>query len=479
MDQPSAAASRTDDEEKGRWAELFEAKYAATTTMLCIGVALYAFNGFLVSTALPSAVGELGGTAVISWSLSLYLAASIVSGAAAALIKQRFGGRVTLIGAALVFLAGTVAAMLAGNMGVILLGRVLQGVGEGVVAAICYALIPEMYPRRLVPKVFGAEATVWAVAGFGGPVVAGILTETLSWRAAFAVNLPVVAVFVLLVAIIVPRRAGETTRPTFPAARLTLLSASLMLAMLAGVAPSVPLALALMALAATALAGVLRLDGRTHHRILPRGAFSLGTTLGLGLWVVLMMPLAQATSSVYLVYSLQNLWGFSATAAGALSALMALSWSASAILVANLRSRRHQQTAIWFGPLLHVAGLAGLFAGIASGSLPVVVLAQVVIGCGFGLNWGFLSQTLMSVSHPEERDKTSVLLPTLHSAGFAFGGAVAGFAANAAGLADAVTPQAMRGPLAVAFLCAVFWAMPALFAARRAMSPGRLAVAGA
>lgn len=479
MDQQSAVATRNEDNETGRWAELFESRYAATTTMLCIGIALYAFNGFLVSTALPSAVDELGGAAVISWSLSLYLAASIVSGAAAALIKQRFGGRATLIGAALVFLAGTVAAILAEHMSVILLGRVFQGVGEGVVAAICYALIPEMYPRRLVPKVFGAEATVWAVAGFGGPVVSGFLTESFSWRAAFAVNLPVVVIFVLLVAVIVPRKAGDRTPTTFPAARLLLLSASLMLAMLAGIAPTLPSALALLALTAAAVAGTLRLDRRADHRILPHGAFSFHTTLGLGLWVVLMMPLAQATSSVYLVYSLQNLWGFSATAAGALSALMALSWSASAILIANLQSPGHQQRAIWLGPLLHVAGLAGLFAGIANGSLLMVVAAQVLIGCGFGLNWGFLSQTLMTVSPASERDKTSVLLPTLHSAGFAFGGALAGLAANAAGLADAVAPQAMHGPLSIAFLCAVFWALPALFAARRAMSPGMLAAARA
>ncbi len=52
----------------------------------------------------------------------------------------------------------------------VLIGRALQGVGEGIVAATCYALIPELFPSRLVAKVFGAEAVVWAVAAFGGPL---------------------------------------------------------------------------------------------------------------------------------------------------------------------------------------------------------------------------------------------------------------------------------------------------------------------
>ncbi|MGF0537011.1 MFS transporter [Agrobacterium sp. ES01] len=453
----------------GNWRELLQPRYGATTIMLCIGVALYAFNNFLVSTSLPTAVEELGGARLISWSLSLFLASSIVAGAAAPLIKRRFGARFALIGTAFVFLAGTLLAAGAHDMTTVLVGRVLQGVGDGVVVAISYTLIPEMFPSRLVPKVFGAEAMVWGVAAFGGPAVAGYLTEFHSWRAAFYVNVPIVAIFILLALIIVPKHIGDTERGRFPAMRLSLLLASLLIAMSAGLSPSLSISFVALFASAAVLAAAVRLDRKASFSLMPKGAFSLRSTLGLGLWVVLLMPVAQATSGVYLIFALQHLWGLSPFVAGSLSAVMAISWSGSAILVANLKSTHWQQTAIWLGPLLHAAGFFSLFAGVATGTLGLIIPGQILTGSAFGVSWAFLSQTLMEATPKMERDKTSALLPTLQSAGFAFGGAFAGLAANAAGLGDSVTAKAVHLPLTVTFLCAALMAIPGIFAARRAV----------
>ena len=154
-------------ESTGRWAEVFGPRYATVTLILCLGVALLAFNVFLTSTALPTAVQELNGVALISWALTLFLVFAIMGGAGAALLKQLLGARVALLSAAAVFMAGSLVCAGASNMETVLIGRILQGLGEGVVAAICFALIPELFPSRLVPKVFGMQAVVWAVAAFG------------------------------------------------------------------------------------------------------------------------------------------------------------------------------------------------------------------------------------------------------------------------------------------------------------------------
>lgn len=459
---------------KGRWADLLAPRYAMTTLMLCLGVALYAFNGFLVTTSLPTAVEEFGGAALISWALTLYLAASIVAGASAALLKQTFGGKATLLLAALLFLAGTLIAGFADNMGTVLLGRVLQGVGEGIVAAVCYALIPEMYPEDLIAKVFGAEAGVWAAAAFGAPVLAGWLTETVSWRAAFLVNVPMILIFVALALLIAPRR-NPGPRPVFrlPGLRLALLSLGLLAILFAGV--SGPLWAALLSgLAGVLLVATVLFDRRAAESILPSGAFSLRSPVGLGLWVVLLMPVAQATSGVYLVYGLQHVWSLTPTSAGALYALMAISWSTTAILVANIKQKQHTDRLIWIGPLSHIVGLALLFAAFATGLLALVFAGQFVIGAGFGMSWAYLSKMTMEETPRSERDKTSALLPTLQSAGFALGGGLAGLTANSAGLAAAETPGTIRHALTVVFLIAVLWALPAVFAARRAVAKAGL-----
>ncbi|MBC7148488.1 MAG: MFS transporter [Rhizobium sp.] len=469
---PSATASglAPEKEASGRWAELLAPRYLAATTMLCMGVALYAFNGFLVSTVLPAAVGEIGGAELLPWSMTLYLVASIVAGASAALLKQRYGARTVLFAAALLFLAGTLAAAFASDMNSVLFGRICQGIGEGIVAAICYALIPEMFPPALVPKVFGAEASVWAIAAFGGPVLAGSLTEAFSWRVAFLVNAPLIALFLLLALILVPSGREAGRRLQFPTLRLTLLSAGLVAMLVAGLAGSVVATTGMIGGAMVLVLGAVRLDRGAEDSILPQGAFSTRSPLGLGLWVILLMPLSQATSSVYLVYSLQYLFGYRPTLAGALGALMAISWSLTAIGVANLRTERSRQTAIWLGPLLLVLGFATLAGAIGAVNIAMLAVAQVAIGAAFGLSWGYLSQMLMEATPGHERDKTSALLPTLQSAGFALGAALAGISANGAGLALAQSAEAMRGVLTLTFAIALVWAIPASLAARRAVT---------
>src|SRR5690554_3841881 len=104
------------DTVEGRWAEIFGPRYLPVTTILALGVSLFAFNAFLSSTALPSAVQELGGLEVISWATTLYLVFAIVGGAAAAMLKRRLGSRWSLLGLSGVFLVGTLVAALAGDM---------------------------------------------------------------------------------------------------------------------------------------------------------------------------------------------------------------------------------------------------------------------------------------------------------------------------------------------------------------------------
>lgn len=147
-------------EERGGWGEVFRPTYLATTATLCLGVALYAFNTFLVATALPTAVQELDGLALISWSLTVYLVFAIMSGASSALLKRRFSARLALAAAAMVFMLGSVVASVASTMPEVLVGRALQGVGQGIVAGLVSVLTIELYPLKLVPKVFGVEAVV-------------------------------------------------------------------------------------------------------------------------------------------------------------------------------------------------------------------------------------------------------------------------------------------------------------------------------
>ena len=428
----------------GSWAEIFTPRYASVMVILSLGVALLAFNAFLASIALPTAVLEMGGVALISWALTLFLVFAIVGGAGAALFKQRLGAKAALLVAGSVFLAGTLIAASASSMPQVLVGRALQGLGEGVVSAICFALIPELFPSRLVPKVFGIQAMVWAVAAFGGPAVAGLLTEMVSWRAAFLVSVPLVLIFAVMVLFVVPARSGDVNRAIgFPGLRLLCIGAGIMLVALAGLA--VPLeATALLVGACILLVGAVWLDGRSTDRLMPPDAFRFHSVVGAGLWMSFLINVAGAGSAVYLVLVVQQIWGFGATMAGALAAVMAVAWSASAITVANVRQKETRKLLIKAGPALIGSGLVLVLIGLQLDMVAIVVVGQLTIGSGFGTCNGYLNLTMMEAASDAERDRTSALMPTTQSAGNAIGAALAGVAANSAGMASAIAAADMK-----------------------------------
>ncbi|WP_108398393.1 MFS transporter [Devosia submarina] len=457
----------SDQSTSGSWSEILAPRYASVTLILCIGVAFLAFNAFLASISLPTAVQEMGGVALISWALTLFLVFAIVGGSGAALLKIRLGARTALLLSAGIFLAGTLIAATATSMPIVLVGRALQGLGEGTVSAICFALIPELFPSRLVPKVFGMQAMIWATAAFGGPAIAGLLTELVSWRAAFLVSVPLVLVFAVMVLFVVPSGRQQTSQTTsFPGLRLLAIGLGIMLVALAGLAAPWSAAGLLLG-AALMLSGAVWLDGRSRDRLMPPDAFRPISVVGTGLWMTLLINIAGAGSAVYLVLVVQQMWGYGPTLAGAIAATLAVAWSASAIIVANVRQKETRKALIRLGPALITAGLIFVMAGLQLDQLAIVLLGQLVIGSGFGTCNGYLNLTMMEAASDEERDRTSALMPTTQSAGNAIGAALAGLAANSAGLATASSVADIKLAIIPVYLLGAGMAALALLAAWR------------
>ncbi len=445
--------------EDGRWHEVLRAPYLLPLITLALGVALFAFNIFFVITALPTAVGDLHGLATITWASSLYLIFAIVTGAAAGLAKEHFGARTVFLAGSAVFIAGTLLCGFAPDMTVLLAGRIMQGAGAGFIEGLSYAMIPVLFPPRLVPKVFGVEATMWVLAAFGGPAVAGFLTTQFGWRSAFLSSLPLALIFITLVLRIVPRETKSNGTMRFPGVRLGLIAAGLLLVTLSSVTRPLTAALLNCCAAVLIAIGVL-LDRKNSNRLFPRSAFSLAVPFGLGFWVVVLMAIPESAVPAFLPYTMQHVWGYSPGEAGAIHSLLAIGWSFSQIAVATFASPRVRRELIWVGTALLATGLILSSAGVSTGYFPVIILAQAMIGIAFGINWGSLSQLLMDAASEEERVIASSLLPTAQTGGFALGASLAGLTGNLLGFAQAGSAQEIQATVALVFLIAGIAAIP-------------------
>ncbi len=186
---------------------IWSSRYLAVTVANLTVVAIAAFDGLAVASALPSIADDLGRIALLPWVLTGYLATSAIAVIVAGPVIDAIGVRRTFRITGTWFLGASALAALAPTMETLIAARVLQGLGGGLVIAVALAAVGLAYPHELRPKAFAANSIVWGVMGFGGPAIAGALLAIGDWRFVFAVKLPITAV-----ALTVGWRALPSTR---------------------------------------------------------------------------------------------------------------------------------------------------------------------------------------------------------------------------------------------------------------------------
>jgi MFS family permease len=415
------------------WRELVFGRYAVASAILCLGVGTHAVNWFLVATAVPTAVLEIGGAAHVSWATAVYLVFGIVGAALAGDLKTRFGGRAVMVASAAALILATSIAAQAPDYPIFLVGRSAQGLVEGVILALCFILIADVFPARAQPQVFSFLAAVWAVATLAGPALAGVLIEFASWRVAlWATVVPAAALLVLAVRAL-PGRIGSAAGPWRPPLiRLALLWLGAMAICTAGAVEAAGLATLLGVASIVLFVAGLKLDAASVRKLFPARLLHLGAAAPVGLWVIGLMMFAETAIPVFAAFIVQVGFGTGALIAGQVASIPALAWSAAAFAVARLTGRA-SNICVLGGPMLLIAGLGLTGVGVAAMQLAPFIVGLAAAGAGFGVSHGFLSQRIMAAAEPGETAVTSGAIPTLEGIGSAFGAAAAGLAAAAAG----------------------------------------------
>src|SRR3954464_7787506 len=166
---------------------------------LMLGMFLAALDQTIVSTALPTIVGELGGLQHLSWVVTSYLLASTASTPLYGKLGDMYGRKPVFLAAILIFLAGSLLSGLSQTMGQLIGFRAIQGVGAGGLMVGAQAFIADIVPPRDRGRYMGLIGSVFAVASVAGPLLGGFLVETISWRWVFYVNMPVGALALAIV----------------------------------------------------------------------------------------------------------------------------------------------------------------------------------------------------------------------------------------------------------------------------------------
>src|SRR6266550_3384890 len=171
-----------------------------------VGLALFlaALDQTIVGTALPRIVADLNGLDYFAWVATAYLVTSTTLTPIAGKLGDLFGRKPFVLGGMIGFVLASALCGQAQNMAELIAFRAVQGVFGGVLFASVFATIGDLYAPAERAKLQGVFAGIFGVASVVGPVVGGFLTDNLSWRWVFYVNVPVGVLAVAVCVITLP-----------------------------------------------------------------------------------------------------------------------------------------------------------------------------------------------------------------------------------------------------------------------------------
>lgn len=436
---PTSGAPSDDssaDPPGGRDSALFSPERRTFTFGLVLVITLVAFEAMGLATALPTIVADLDAQRWYSWPYTVFMATSALGTVLGGRHSDRTGPSAPLLTALPVFAAGLLLAGAAPNMGVLLVARALQGIGGGAVIVALYVMIARVYPERHRPAAFGALSSAWVVPSLLGPVIAGFLTENLSWRWVFLGLAPFVALGTLLLVPTLRRLGSGAGTGATPARRgmpwAAVGAAGGVVAVNWAAQNPSPAAAVLGAAGLGALVPSLLV-------LLPRGTFRVRT--GIPAMVASRGMLAglffTAQAFVPLVLSVAH--GYSPTAAGVPLTAGSLGWAAGALLQGRARSmRREPVVAVGFG--LVGLGIAGLALATPSwGPAWLVFVAWTVAGAGMGIGVASTSVRVLALSSESQRGFHSSALQLSDMLGQAVLVGLGGVVVSALAAPDAAT----------------------------------------
>jgi MFS family permease len=168
--------------------------YRLLTVALLALVTIIAFEAMAISTAMPAVARDLNAVRSYGLAFSFMLTAELLGIVLAGVWADRRGPLPSLFAGQLLMAAGSAMAGLAPTFTVLLAGRLVAGLGAGLIVVALYVVIGRAYPDALRPRVFSWVSAAWVLPSLIGPPIAGWLTATWSWRWVFLIVLVPIAV---------------------------------------------------------------------------------------------------------------------------------------------------------------------------------------------------------------------------------------------------------------------------------------------
>jgi MFS family permease len=433
------------------------------TAALVLTITLVAFESLAIATVMPVVSDELGGLGLYGWVFSGFFLGSLLGIVLAGLAADRRGTRAPFAAGLVLFSVGLVVGGAAQSMGMLVGGRVAQGLGAGVIPAVAYATVARAYPPALRPRVFAVFSSAWVIPGLVGPAAASAIEHASSWRVVFLALLPLVAVAAALALPVLSDRIPGADAPTAPAAgaddrwRAALVLVAGVALVLGGLA-----AHQLWLAAALVVVGVVP-AAWAFVRLVPEGTVRLRPGLPAAVAARGILTFAFFGTDAYVSLAVTEAHDAPTWVAGLALTGATLAWTTGAWVQERLVVRHGPRWLVRRGMAVLAVGIVGMIVSLGSVPVGVTVLAWTVGGLGIGLSYAPISVTVLGTAAPGREGQASASLQLTDVLGVSLGTGVVGVMVALGDGRDWATASS----LALGFLVTLAVAVGGVVAVRR------------
>ncbi|HUZ53233.1 MAG TPA: MDR family MFS transporter [Streptosporangiaceae bacterium] len=374
---------------------------------LLLALILAMLDQLVVSTALPRIVGDLGGLNHLSWVVTAYVLASTITTPLYGKLGDLYGRKRLLIAAIIIFLVGSALSGLSHSMDQLIAFRALQGLGAGGLMVGALATIGDLVSPRERGQYMGYMMAAMMLAMIAGPLVGGYITDTLSWRWIFYINMPVggAALAYIIATLHLPKHKVQHKIDYLGAGVLAIGATAIVLVTTWGGSQyawgSVTI-MSLIVIAVLAVAAFIWVENRATEPILPMHVFR-NRNFTLAASMSFLLGLAMFGAMTFLPLYQQTVQHASPTVSGLLLIPMMLGSTVTSLIAGQVTVRTGRYKAL---PIIGGAIMTGgmlLLANLGPATSRLTSMSFFLI---FGIGMGFLMQitTLIAQNSVDPRD---------------------------------------------------------------------------
>lgn len=387
----------------------------------------------VISTAMPSIVGQLGGLDLFTWAFGIYLLSQAVMTPIYGRLADQYGRKHVYIGSVGVFLLGSLLCGCAWSMASLIAFRAIQGIGGGGLVPMATMIIADLSKPADRPRLLGYVSSVYGIAAIIGPLLGSFFVGTLGWPFVFWINLPIGLLTIALVACFLrePAPSGQFTPIDLAGAALLALGIGALMGMLVQHDSFSRTELVLLvSFGVAALAGFALREKRGIPPILPvhllRSPLIVASNLsGLACGALLI----EATA--FLPSWIQGVLGGSALVAGLVLGMLTVSWTITSISLSRVLYRLTYRTVALAGSLALITGTTVLLLLGPEHNTVWVVISCVLLGVGLGMQSLVFTIIVQSSVAQHDRGRATSLYFFSRLIGQALGAAAFGGVLNA------------------------------------------------